>query len=148
MGSNKCATARRAPQRCPIAAIEHEKLLGFTVVQRMHDAAAQILTSPNRAELFAFNAKKRDFVERIDHPQAGIELQIVDNGNGIAETNMFGAQVAMPIDDAPRAHALGQKSGPSGQETALHGVDVAHASCWKLKTRVEQNAAIIGEAAP
>ena len=80
----------------------------------MHDAAAQILTSPRRAEWLAFNAKKRDFVERIDHPQAGIELQTVGNADGIAETNMFGAQVTMPLDDAPRAHALGQKFVPSG----------------------------------
>ena len=96
------------PQRGPMAAIEDEKLLGMAVMERMHDAAAQIFARPRRAEPLAFEAEERDFVERIDHSQAGIEFQAVDNADRIAETNVFGAQIAVAIDDAPRPHAFGQ----------------------------------------
>jgi len=54
------------PQRGAMAAIEDEKLLGMTVMERVHDAAAQVF----------------------------------------AETNVFGAQIAVAIADAPRPHAV------------------------------------------
>ena len=115
------------PQRRPMAAIKHEKLLGIAVVQRMHDAAAQILASPRRAEPLAFNAKKRNFVERIDHSQARVEFQAVDDAYRIPQTNVLRTQVSVAIDDMPRSHAFGEKAGPLGQKPALHGIDVAYA---------------------
>ena len=131
-----------------MAAIKDKKLLGVSVVECVHDAAPQVFTGPGSAEPFAFNTQERNFVEWIDHSQARIEFQTVNDSNWIAEANMFGAQVSMPINDPPRSYALGQKFGPLGQEPALHGVDVAHGSGWNVKARGEKYTAIIGEAAP
>ena len=136
------------PQRRPMAAIKHKKLLGVPVVQRVHDAAAQIFAGPGCAEPFAFDTEEGDFIEGIDHSQPRVEFQAVDDAHWIAEANMLGAQVAVPIDDVPRPHALGQKLGPLGQKAALHGVDVANGSGGKTKVRVEKYAAIVGKAAP
>ena len=89
------------PQRGAMAAIEDKKLLGVSVVQRAHNVAPQIFAGPGGAEPLAFDAEERDFVERIDHSQAPIEFQAVDDADGIAEANMFGAQVSVPVDDTP-----------------------------------------------
>ena len=120
----------------------------MAVVERVHDAAPQIFAGPGGAQPLAFDAEERDFVEGIDHAQARVEFQAVDDADRIADPNMFGAQVAMAVDDVARSHALGQKLGPFGQEAALHGVDVAHRPDRQVKARVEKNTAIIGEAAP
>ena len=148
IGFEQMRDGETRPQRRAMAAIKHKKLLRVAVVQRMHDAAAQIFAGPGGAKPLALDAKERYFVERIDHAQARIEFQTVDNAHRIAEANMFGAQVAMPVDDAPRSHALGEKFAALGQKAALHRVDVAHASGGQLKARVKQHAAIVGEAAP
>jgi hypothetical protein len=131
-----------------MTAIKDKKLLRVSVMECAHDAAPQIFTGPGGAEPFAFNTQERDFVERIDHSQARIEFQTVNDSNRIAEANVFGAQVSMPVDDPPRSHALGQKFGPLGQEPTLHSVDVAHGSGWNVKAWVEKHTAIIGKAAP
>jgi len=131
-----------------MAAIKHEKLLGIAVMQRMRDAAAQILASPRRAEPLAFNAKKRNFVERIDHSQACVEFQAVDDTHRIPQTNVLRTQVSVAIDDMPRSNAFGEKAGALHQKPALHRNDAPYASRWQVKARVEQNTAIEGNAAP
>ncbi len=91
-------------------------------------AAVQIFAGPGGTQPLAFNTEEGDFIEGIDHPQPRVEFQAVDDAHWIAEANMFGAQVAVPIDNVPRPHALGQKLGPLDQKAALHGVDVANGS--------------------
>jgi len=135
-------------QRRPMAAIKNEELFRFPIVERTYDAAPQIFAGPGGAEPFAFDTQERDFVERIDHSQACIEFQAVDNAYRIAETDMLRPQVAVTIDDMPRSHAFGEKIGPLGQKPTLHGIDVPHAPRWKAKSRVEQNTAIERKTAP
>ena len=94
------------PQRGTMAAIKDEKLVRMPVMEGTHDAAAQVFARPRRAKPLALEAEERDFIERIDHSQPGIELQAIDYADRIAETNVFGAQIAVAIDDAPRPHAI------------------------------------------
>jgi hypothetical protein len=86
------------PQRGAMAAIKDEKLLGMPVMERTHDATAQVFARPGRAKPLAFEAEERYFIERIDHSQPGIELQAIDDADRITETNVFGAQIAVAID--------------------------------------------------
>jgi hypothetical protein len=64
MGDGKPRAQRRA-----VAAIEDEKLLRVAVAERMHHAAAQILSGPDGAKPLAFDAEKCNLVEGIDRPQ-------------------------------------------------------------------------------
>jgi hypothetical protein len=61
---------------------------------------------------------------------------------------MFRPQIAMPIHDVSLSHALGQKFSPLAQKVVLRSVNVVYRSGWNPKARVEQNAAIVREAAP
>lgn len=54
------------PQRCAVAAIEEEKLVGRSIMQRPHDAAPQVFARPGGAEPLAFHAKEGNLVDRID----------------------------------------------------------------------------------
>jgi len=132
----------------PMTAVKNEKLLGFSVIERMRHVAAQILAGPGGAKPFAFDAQEGDFVERINHAQTRVEFQAVDNAHRIAQPDVFRAQVAMSVDDMPRPHPFGQEPGPLGQKPALDSVDVLHAAGGKPEARIAQNAAIEREAAP
>jgi hypothetical protein len=78
-------------QRRPMATIKNEKLFGLAVVECVYDAAPQIFAGPRGAKAFAFNAQERDFVERINHSQACVEFQTVDNAHRITETDVLRA---------------------------------------------------------
>jgi len=117
-----------SPQRRTMAAIKNKKLLGLAVVKRPSDMAPQIFAGPGGAQPFAFETQEGDLIERIDHAQAAVEFQTVDDAHRIAEANMFRTQVAMPVDDPALSHPLCQQNGALGQEPALHGIDVAHRS--------------------
>ena len=58
-----------SPQSRPLTAVKDKELLGLTVMQRPHHAAAQVPACPSGAEPFAFDAQESDLVDRIDHPQ-------------------------------------------------------------------------------
>jgi len=131
-----------------MAAIKDEKLVRVAVVERVHDASAQIFAGPGGAKPLAFDAQERDFVERINHSQGSVEFQAIDHADRVADPNMFGPQITVPIDDTPRPHALGEKRCPLNEEAALYRVDVAHRSGRQAKTRIEQNPPVVGEAAP
>ena len=105
------------PQRRPMAAIKDKKFLRVSVVKRVHDAAVQIFAGPGGPQPLAFNTEKGDFIEGVDHSQPRVEFQAVNDAHWIAEANMFGAQVAVPIDNVPRPHTLGQKLGPLESES-------------------------------
>ena len=100
------------------------------------------------AEPLAFDAQKGDFVERIDHAQARIELQAIDNPHRVAEADVLGAQIAVAVDDAARAHPRIEKRAAFGQKPALHRIDVTDRPGRQREAGVEENAAIIGEALP
>gem|GEM_PF-4816172 len=89
-----------------MATIKDKELLGMTIMQRMHDAAPQIFTGPRSAKAFALDAQERDLIEWIDHPQLCIEFQTIDDADRVTEPNMFGAKVAVPVDNVSRTHTL------------------------------------------
>ena len=136
------------PQRRAVAAIEQKQLVGVSVMQRVGDAAAQIFACPGGAQPFALDAEECELVERIDHAQAGVEFQAIDDAHRIAEPNVFGAQIAMTVDDAARSHPRGDERAALGQETPLHSVAMAHRSCRQVEARVEQDTLVISETLP
>jgi len=131
-----------------MAAIKNKKLFRLAVVKCSSDAAAQIFAGPGGAQPFAFETQEGDLIEGINHPQAAVELQTIDDAHRIAEANMLRTQVAMPINDPAAPHALRQQRSALSQEPALHSVDVAHQSRWDLKAAVKKNTAVVRQAPP
>jgi hypothetical protein len=103
MGRRQPSTQHRA-----ITAIEDEKLFRPPVVQSPHHTPTQMFTRPSRTEAFTFNAEERQLVDGIDHPQAAVEFEAIDDAHRVTQPNVLGPQVAMPVDDVTRPHALSQ----------------------------------------
>ena len=105
MGNGQTRTQHRA-----VTAVEQKQLLGQPIPQAAHDTTRDIFPRPAGAEPIAFKAQERDFIEWIDGPQARVELEAIDDPHRITQPNMLGAQVAVPIDDATLANALGRRN--------------------------------------
>ena len=114
------------------------------IAQAARDAAPDVLAGPGGAEPLALKAQEGDLVERIDRAQAGIELQAVDDPDRIAEPDVLGTQVAVPVDDAAAAHARSPAPRPAGQKPALHAVDPPHQPRRQPESRIEQHPPIVG----
>jgi len=136
------------PQRRPMTTIENEKLLRMAVMELVHDPSPEVLPCPSSAQPLALDAKERYFIEWIDHAQPRIEFQTIDDADRIAEKNVFRTQISMSVDNVPALHPFGQKIAPLAEKPTLHGIDGTHQSSRELKTRIEQNAAVVGEAPP
>jgi hypothetical protein len=102
-----CGRQTRSQHRA-ITVIEDEKLFPLAVVQSPHHAPTQMLTRPSRTQAFAFNAEERQLVDRIDHPQAAVEFEAIDDAHLVAQPNVLRPQVTMPVDDVTPSHAPSQ----------------------------------------
>ena len=105
------------PQHRAMATIEEKQFFGQAVAQAACHAAPDVFTGPGSAEPLAFKAQECDLVERVDGSQAGIELQAIDDLDGIAEPDVLRAKVAVPIDDTPVANAPSEDLALSKQES-------------------------------
>ena len=133
-------------QHRPMTPIEQKKPAGGVVIQGERQMSPDPLGSPEAAETFAFQMQEGDFIERIERPQLWVEFQTVDDRHGFAEPDMFGAKVAMGIDETPRANSLKQQGGASGGKSALDLCDPLHRTMRKAEASVEQHAAIVSQA--
>ena len=68
-----------------------------------------LLARPKAAEALAFQMQESNFVERIVRPQFGGEFQAIDDGHGLPQPDVFGAQVSMRINISPRVDPLEQQ---------------------------------------
>jgi hypothetical protein len=59
-----------------------------------------VFTGPAGAEALAFETQECNLVEWIDGPQTSVELEAVNDPDGIAKPDVLGAQIAVPFDDA------------------------------------------------
>jgi hypothetical protein len=130
------------PKRGPVATIERKQFFRRTVSQSRRDASADVAAGPCIAETLALETEKSHFVKWVRRAQRGIELQAVNNAQGITEKNMLRSQVPMCIDDAPCPHAVGQERSSKVQETPLRAVYAPDQACRHAKARMEQNALI------
>jgi len=141
VGNGQTRTQHRA-----VTAVEQKQLLGQSIPQAAHDTTRDIFPRPAGAEPIAFKAQERDLVEWIDGPQARIELEAIDDPHRITQPNMLRAQVAVPIDDATLANALGQRPRLLGKEFGLRTGNAADEPRRQPEARVEQHAPIVRQA--
>ena len=141
VGNGQTRTQHRA-----VTAVEQKQLLGQPIAQAAHDTTRDVFARPAGAEPIAFKAQERDLVEWIDGPQARIELEAVDDPHRIAQPDVLGAQVAVPIDDATLANALGQRPRLLGKEFALRAGNAPDEPRRQPEAGVEQHAPIVRQA--
>lgn len=120
-----------------MATIKGKELLRAPIIQRMHDAAPQIFAGPRSAKAFALDAQERDLIEWIDHPQLCIEFQTIDDADRVTEPNMFGAKVAVPVDNMSRTHTLLQQACSCGQKAALDCIQMPNSPGRQIKSRIK-----------
>jgi len=134
------------PQRRAMTAVEGKQRFGPAVVQRRFDAALEIFPGPSGAEALAFESEICDLVEWIEHPQALVELQAVDDLHRPAEPDVLRPQIAVGLDDAARPDQVGEHGCMTVQEFTLSAIDAPNQPRRKGEARVEQHPAVIGEA--
>ncbi len=97
------------PQGRAMAAIEQEQGVRRILIETVHDAAAQVLTSPGDAQPFALETEEGDFVQRVAGAEPIIELEAVDDADRISEPDVLRTQIAMAVNDVLAQHAVNQK---------------------------------------
>src|SRR6185369_1682886 len=105
--------------------------------------ASDMLAGPGGAQTLAFEAQEGDLVHRIDRPQPRVELQAVDDLHRIAQKDVLGPQIAMPVNDPLRANARLQQPRPAAQELAQHGVNMPDEAGRATQTGIEQYPPIV-----
>ena len=88
-----------------MASIEEEQFFRKSVTEAANDPASDVLAHPGSAEALAFKTQEGDLVDRIDRSQARIELQAVDNLDGVVEPDVLGTQVAVPVNNSAFTNA-------------------------------------------
>jgi hypothetical protein len=141
----KVSDRKTRAKHCSIASIEQVQLIGDVLVQSAHDRAAD-LAADVRAEMPAFKVEVGQFLDRIDHPKLGVELQAVDNPDLLAEPNVLRTQIAMPVHDPPPPQTVKQNFIMSEEKGVQHSVDVADWARWKLELRLQQYSQVLLQA--
>jgi hypothetical protein len=106
-----------------MAPIEEKQHFGRAVAQAAEHAATDVFSRPGSAEALAFEAQECDFVDWIHGPQAGIELQAVDNPDRVIEPDVFRTEITMSVDNPAIAHAFRKQTAYTGKKVALHTID-------------------------
>ncbi len=126
-----------------MAPVETEEIFGQAILQCGCGAALDMFADPGTPQAFAFDAEEGDLVERIDRPEPRIELQAVDDPHRIGKPNMFGAQIAMPVDDVTVSQAIGDQLRSLLEEPLLGLIDPPDEPGGKAEARVEENPLVI-----
>src|SRR5690348_2690997 len=71
-----------------------------------------------------------------------IELQAVDDGEALAQPDMFRSQITVPVKDEAAMYPLREHGGPLPQETALHVDNTRNGAAGQVECRVEQTSQI------
>ena len=132
------------PQHRAVATIEKKQFFGQAVAQAACHAAPDVFTGPGSAEPLAFKAQECNLIERIDGSQAGIELEAIDDLDGIAEPDVLRAKVAVSIDDTTMANAPSEDLVMRSKKATLDAIDLRHQPRGQTEAWVEQYAAIVG----
>lgn len=125
-----------------MAAIEEEELAARIVMEDARNTALQVVTDPGRSEPLALKAQVGNLVEWIDHPQLSVEFQAVDDPYPIGEPDVLGAQIAMPVDEAPKTRPPGEGFRPQSKEAPLHALDASDEPRGQTEALVQKNGAV------
>jgi len=129
-------------QHRPMTAIKQKKPAWWIVLQGTGQAPPDPLGRRQAAKAFAFQMQEGNFIERIERPQFRVEFQAVDDGQGLAQPDVLGAQVAMGIDEASFVNPLKQQDRALLGKPALNLGDPFHAALRQREAGVEQHAAV------
>ncbi len=129
-----------------MAAVKAEEILGEAVTQGVDDPMLDIVADPGIAQEFAFDAEEGDLVERIYRPEPRIELQAVDDPDRIGKPNMFGSQIAKPVDNVTVTQAICDQLRFLGEEPVLGLIDPPDEPGRKAEPRLEENPLVIVQA--
>jgi hypothetical protein len=129
-----------------MTAVEGKQQLGAPVAQCRLNPTLKVVARPFGAQSLAFEAKVCDLIERIEHPEARIKLEAINDLHGIAEPNVLRPQIAVCVDDPAFPDQVDEQLCVTAQETALRVVDASHQSQGQPETAIKQELAVICEA--
>jgi hypothetical protein len=129
-----------------VTAVEPKEIFGETVTQAGSNSTPDIFTGPGDAESLAFETQECNLVEWIHGPQARIELQTVDDPDLVVQPDVLGAQITVPIDNAPIMQAPNEHLAVAREKAALDEVYPPDQTRWKRQSATEQNLTILCKA--
>jgi hypothetical protein len=107
-----------------MAAIEQKQGVRRVLIEAAHHSLAQVSTGPRSAQALALEAQERNFIQRVTPAEPIVEFEAIDDADRVAEPDVFGAQIAMSVNDAPAEHTVNQKIATLRQEPALHCIEL------------------------
>jgi len=110
-------------QHRPADSIKQKDAACRVIVQLSRKALPNRIAEPASAEPLAFQVQKRDLVQGVVRPQAGVELKTIDDWEWRTEPDVLRPQVAMAIDDEPSGNPLSQQSSTMFEKPSLNGRD-------------------------
>ena len=132
-------------KRGTVTVVERKKFIGRSVAEQVFQPSPKIPSSPGRFEPIAFEGKKCDFIERINHAEPGIEFEAVDDSDLVVQPDMFGSQVAVAVYDPAVTQSRDNLLTARLQKTALNRVDLAHQAGGNSKPRIKQDTLVVVE---
>ena len=93
-----CKSKTRA-QAGPVRPVEFKQARRGLLAETVGAALDQSFADPTGIEALAFQAQKRQLIERVHQAKGAIEFQAIDDNWRIGKADMFWPQIAMPLDD-------------------------------------------------
>ena len=123
MRLEQVSDCQAGPQGRAMAAIEQKQGVRRVLIEAAHHSLAQVSTGPRSAQALALQTEERDFIQRVTCAEPIVEFEAIDDADRVAEPDVFGAQIAVSVNDALAQHAVNQKIARLRQEPALHDID-------------------------
>jgi hypothetical protein len=127
--------------------MEAQQRLGGLVAAHLAVGVEKPAADPGAAEPLALEEQEGQLVGRIEHPELGGELEAVDDRGLRREADVFGAQVAVALDDAAFVHALVEQSRLLGEEAELGLRELMHPAAAESELGPAELAQIVAHAA-
>jgi hypothetical protein len=108
-------------------------------MQQDRKPAAQHIADPAAAEPFALQVEEGQFIQCIERPQAGIELQAVDDRKWRGQPDVFGSEIAVPIDYETMTDSIREQFATFPNKAALSIEDALHCTPIQVEGLVEQD---------
>ena len=105
-----CRCQPSAHQRA-LRTVQRHHFRSWRIAERLVHPHQQSRSDPVCAQHSTFDAKKREFVIRIDLAQHPVELQAVDHDRRIEQTDVLGPQVPVPLAHVTFLSARADRAG-------------------------------------
>lgn len=108
-------------------------------MQQDRKPASQHVADPAAAEPFALQVEEGQFIQCIERPQAGIELQAVDDRKWRGQPDVLGSEIAVPIEYEAMTDPIREQLATLPQKAALNIEDALHCTPIEVEGLVEQD---------